>query len=265
VRLSANFPYGLPLAELRGERSPTDDDFLLVDGGVVDNTGIDAIASVLNGLGSRAEAGDRTARKVLRQMREHGVILVEIDSGAKPQRASPLARLLPEILLPPHALSKSSHETAVHVKEDYVDHLKESFDPEEEGHEYGKSAGFERVDFQCNQNENVMTAWALGPSGKARVIVQYLVAEGMKMPVLEGHFNDMARLRGAAAAEREAIVERMAARQTQARVESLARQALFEAPAGKKDLNYFEEIERVKKEEEKRKKLREQLGPIQKK
>ena len=107
VRLSSNFPFGFHVAEIpvSGDTAPAaaagniDEDaatrvqksahLRLIDGGVVDNTGIDSLHAVFLGL-HRSAVADPTGdeAQVLREIRRRGVVLVEIDSGAKPSTAS---------------------------------------------------------------------------------------------------------------------------------------------------------------------------------
>ena len=72
VRLSSNFPWGFRVRTLAKTN--------LLDGGMVDNTGIDTVYEVFRRL-SESESG----RSVMAQMASKGIFILEIDSGGKPR------------------------------------------------------------------------------------------------------------------------------------------------------------------------------------
>ncbi len=103
VRLSSNFPFGFstsvfseqstPAVRLQTEfnktqepEAPVDSHSLrLLDGGIVDNTGIDSLHALIASLAHQARQdplGDYAA--LLHKVRSRGVVIVEVDSGAKP-------------------------------------------------------------------------------------------------------------------------------------------------------------------------------------
>jgi NADPH-dependent ferric siderophore reductase len=88
----------------------------LLDGGVDDNTGIPAILEVVQHLKDLREAQeDRLARvqskdqaaRILALLSQRGIILVEIDSGAKPSLQS-----VAEVLTPKQALDNAAYARA---------------------------------------------------------------------------------------------------------------------------------------------------------
>ncbi len=96
VRVSSNFPFGFNVIELSDSSQPAlvpaDDSakfrkLRLMDGGVVDNTGIDSLHAVFKSLDVHAKRNPEGREAVLlNRIRGRGVIIVEIDSGAKPKR-----------------------------------------------------------------------------------------------------------------------------------------------------------------------------------
>ncbi|WP_197455392.1 patatin-like phospholipase family protein [Stieleria neptunia] len=109
VRLSSNFPFGfsvpmlsessVPALKIHKKAPPIRGQsqrktLRLLDGGVVDNTGIDSLHAVIQSLEKKAAADPRGRESVvLDRLRRRGVVFIEIDSGAKPSgsRGGPLA------------------------------------------------------------------------------------------------------------------------------------------------------------------------------
>jgi len=206
VRLSSNFPWGFAVSSIpRPERQAEEQEnaetvsvndpqaILLTDGGVFDNTGIGAIRALLEGLErmARTETGaDGPAAKALGRLRERGVILVEIDSGAKPEPPT-ASRPLEAVFAPFRALGNASYATAAKAKADHYrrirslllptagDEIEDSAQTPADGD--GAAAQAADVAFLCNDQDNVMTAWALGPKDKATILARFLtrVQEGL--------------------------------------------------------------------------------------
>ncbi len=120
VRMSANFPWGFDLPALRvpmdhKDRWGVEQDVLVVDGGVLDNTGIDAVNALivrLDHLAHSPEAPPRLAdrsRRLLARLARRGVVLLEIDSGSKPQAPGLADRALRDLLMPVSALSEAAY------------------------------------------------------------------------------------------------------------------------------------------------------------
>ena len=131
VRLSANFPWGFETATLalRGG----DESILVLDGGIVDNSGIDSFTYLLEGLSRKADlyAGlfnegrdaeatysERESYKLINDLRRRGVILIQIDSGTKDIKAggtsvfSLLDQVAPVLFRPIQALNNTSYTNA---------------------------------------------------------------------------------------------------------------------------------------------------------
>ena len=173
VRLSANFPWGfcIPyLAVADGGR-----EVCCTDGGVVDNTGIDSVVALLDGLHRHADpAGTDTpltvrARGVLATLRRRGVLLVVVDSGACPEGRSGLGAALPELAEPLRALSNAdtaSGTDRIELAVNLIAHLLEADDT-------APSGGSDVLRVVCHDagGPRVITAWALSARDKAGIVL----------------------------------------------------------------------------------------------
>jgi len=202
VRMSSNFPWGFRVLGVE----PTvnnDPPLRLVDGGVVDNTGIDTIYEVFRALArlakppqadadhQRVEQSQR-AQRILKSIRERGVVVFEIDSGAKPDRdtvSGPLAG----ITEPAQALTNAAYANAEQVKSMYVREIQKTLmlrledlvDVSSLAAPYVQmlpklQPSVIRIPFQCNHYKqdrpnDVMTAWTLGPFDKAEVVGRFML------------------------------------------------------------------------------------------
>jgi hypothetical protein len=178
----------------------TTDHIDLTDGGVNENTGIATLCEVIEHLAvlealdnqpadkdkvARLVSPDtfKTAAAIMAKLRRHDVVLVEIDSGAKPSllEVGPLAA-------PLRALNNASYATAFSVKDRYLDRLIELLAPPRDGlltkkdqddydgafkGQYARQAMYKH--FECNhdQEEDVMTAWGLPNKAKARIYTTF--------------------------------------------------------------------------------------------
>jgi len=97
VRLSASFPFGFRVAEFERDipyqRNESSEELKgplhILDGGVIDNTGIDSLHAVFAALNRRARHNPLgEAAAILQEIRRRGVVFVEIDSGAKPSQSN---------------------------------------------------------------------------------------------------------------------------------------------------------------------------------
>lgn len=208
VRLSANFPWGFQVASVDIEpANPVSSDDLrrlhLIDGGVFDNTGITTVRWLISRLEELAKPEGTLmavqARLVLEELKRRGVILLEIDSGAKQEAPGFVSRLFSGVLEPVTALTNATYGTAGYLRERNVAALKTALQNSTALDLRDRLRGLVRrtegpvqSDLQlqlagsidvlyhvvviCNEEENVMTAWALGPDDKAKIFVRYLVA-----------------------------------------------------------------------------------------
>lgn len=229
VRLSSNFPWGFGVQQFNLKSSPptkmltkapsvrgenTRTRIELIDGGVVDNTGIDSLAALFETLFIRAENDPfgREAR-IIQKLRKRGIAFIEIDSGAKPTGNASEQTPFGDLLRPLTALNNSSYTNALRISDSLIQRLtlrfaisptaaqlsafplgtdNPYFDPLTE--EQLKSAlpvaipansdaekaivSLFHFRFSCNHvqntNADVMTAFALGPDDKATVVAMFL-------------------------------------------------------------------------------------------
>jgi hypothetical protein len=201
VRLSSNFPFGFrvqTLEKLGGGEAH------LLDGGVIDNTGLDTIYELFRALQWHADPRNHSpylddAFCVLEDLRRRGVVVLEIDAGAKPSEQT---RKWYDPFGGPResyqAMDNASYTSAELVKRFYVDEMRALLDRTFEPSRQPMPAAGEpfraisrnppantvvHVTVQCNHylpdekpSEEVMTAWALGPRDKAQVVQRFLMA-----------------------------------------------------------------------------------------
>lgn len=235
VRLSANFPWGFEVGQLNLKNGA--DPVLALDGGIVNNSGIDSITHLIRGLTAQAEpceadvnaqfkaaleqdrikgrddpkfetaledwlqdAQDKgrvtnmqvRSYRVVRKLRHRGVLILHIDSGSKQVGRNReglfawLATMFPSAFRPFQALNNASYANADLATLDYDVVLDKLLRPEPTGEAPTPTTDsqltlppsppiVQRVQLVCNNSENVMTAWSLGPADKAHVIVQFLI------------------------------------------------------------------------------------------
>jgi hypothetical protein len=210
VRLSANFPWGfrvatLPLTRQRRHLAPAA--VQAIDGGVFDNTGVTSLRAVLGQLerlsapSSARSPLAKDAAKVLDLLRRHGVLLLEIDSGAKQGEPDTIAKRLGFLVEPVTAFTNTSYSTAAYLQEYNTNAMRSVLESpasrqlkrqlvklaakagqrqiQERGDRLADSesvARFYHVAAVCNERDNVMTAWALSDDDIASVVVRFLVA-----------------------------------------------------------------------------------------
>jgi hypothetical protein len=216
IRMSSNFPYGFRAMEVavpsqviagsarkNHERLGDRTTIHILDGGVLDNTGLDTLYELFLALEFHAAPGNASgyqqrAARVLDSLRGHGVCLVEIDAGAKPNTGLP-ARLDPfgGIKEQSQALENGGYSNADRAKQLYVNEIRRILNQRFDGlGAFAKQAGISLQDLeeflqhkptvfhyhvQCNHYQPgqsadpaIMTAWALGPRDKAEVVARFL-------------------------------------------------------------------------------------------
>jgi hypothetical protein len=173
VRLSASFPFGMDSARIEGlDRAipsalrPSGSDVVYIsDGGVVDNTGTGTIRELLTGVLGAADRGVPGAREVAEILRRRGVLVVEIDSGAKPVTAAGvLGRVFGPVKQSTTVLSQASYTVereAVFLRRSVLE--RNGIDL------YWATFSY------CprSDREEVMTAWGLGPGDQINLLEQY--------------------------------------------------------------------------------------------
>ena len=208
VRMSSNFPWGFHVMEFPVQ-DPKQSPIHVLDGGVVDNSGLDTLYELFHAL-EWYETDERAknhpyqahARAILNDLRQLGVVILEIDSGGKLSRSGsrgPLAG----VLEPTDALNNAAFTNSERIKHFYLAEIRRILTPnlhDLNGRDLQAATlltpfnaqlsalplNVYHVQFQCNHiNEDkdtakrdVMTAWALGPDDKAEVIARFLAELG---------------------------------------------------------------------------------------
>ena len=212
IRVSANFPWGFEVAKsplnVIQKNGAEKSSVHVIDGGVFDNSGITSIRLVVEAIQRLADEDTAktpsTSRKqavslaklVIGKLHRCGVILLEIDSGAKPEPPGGATQLLATALSPIHALNNSTYFTSERSSSDNINSLRERLrSPRAEDlrerliglRSYSNETRrlkiedeqvdtFFHVKVTCNEQDNVMTAWALPPDDKAKIFVRGMVA-----------------------------------------------------------------------------------------
>jgi hypothetical protein len=209
TRLSANFPWGFPVGAVTIHKADSNgrkvaSEIHLIDGGVCDNTGIDSLRYVIEALRKWEDSEPKTdleksrkdaAGEILDTLRQRGVLLLEIDSGAKPEAPGFLATSLSGILEPVSALQNASYASATAAIDTHLAVLNDALpssqaeqlterleklwirgSQSDEELEISRDSlvNVKRLTITCNHQDNVMTAWALGPTDKAQVFARFL-------------------------------------------------------------------------------------------
>jgi hypothetical protein len=218
VRMSSNFPYGFRAMAFQSPvpAGPEGTDLAhpgsawetvhVLDGGVLDNTGLDTIYEIVAALEFHAKTAtirlnqinpyQAGAHTLLSKLRKHGVCLLEIDAGAKPDTE------LPGYLNPigglkeqSQALENAEYSNADRAKQFYLKEICRILNqvlvdddnplPPSETSVRDLEEGLPPTAFyytlQCNHYQPgkgadpaIMTAWALGPKDKGKVVARFL-------------------------------------------------------------------------------------------
>ncbi|MGE3406195.1 MAG: patatin-like phospholipase family protein [Pirellulales bacterium] len=201
VRLSANFPWCFELGVVQVLRGESDAEMVAaIDGAVCDNTGIDTLRYTLASIVAKADETtdeNHPARQIVSRLRKRGLIILEIDSGAKPQPPGAVERLFSASIGPVLALKNAAYcnsqfasaehlaaieamlpSDATEIAKRYAWRLQgrgTSSDSPQSSPKVGVLSCVQHVKVQCNHEENVMTAWALGPRDKAKIFVKFSI------------------------------------------------------------------------------------------
>lgn len=185
ARLSANFPFGFDVVRLPGIDGASAVE--LLDGGIVDNTGIDTLARLFERLSLVAGEGESLppdvipeesakAQALLAALRVRGVLLVEIDAGARPSEGGGAGALFPGFSGPLRALDAAGSNNAFAARDTNVDRIRRVLDSD--------AAEFIHLAWICNRIDNVPTAWSLGTSDQAITTIQFLAEQHRLAPLL---------------------------------------------------------------------------------
>jgi hypothetical protein len=232
VRVSANFPWGFEIAQfvptasiqvgnashmvflpgagpqapstLSPAEAPDDsaDDIStytdLIDGGVVDNTGLDSLATFLERLAETAlERGGpewQRADQIAAALVRRGLVVVEIDAGARPDEPSWLARQFPNLTRPAQALALAAHVNASEIRTRNLERIRRSLQNIADPAGRQVTVGAVRAGFRCDPKGDVMTAWALSLGDQARIIREFVGVEPRFLNNLRTTFRAVAAL-----------------------------------------------------------------------
>ncbi len=224
VRLSANFPWGIPVARLRTSNGSNH----LLDGGIADNTAIDMLYEIIASIEYFAALDAKTkltaeeellrekASELWKELRRRGVVIIEIDSGAKPSQLGKVAKLFPEVVNPIQTLKKSSFARLVADKDDYLERIDKLLEPEpiSPSTDIAELAvvapRLPPLTYMCLDKEHVMTAWALGANDKAKVIARFIVEDEVNRHKISGHGHSYEDLYALATRSLEDAYKRLA-------------------------------------------------------
>ncbi|HZN38204.1 MAG TPA: patatin-like phospholipase family protein [Planctomycetota bacterium] len=169
VRMSSNFPWGFRVQEVPRKNDP----LRILDGGVLDNTGLDTIFHVITALQREAAVPASASAAILEALRARGVLLLEIDSGAKPS-ARVTRGIAAAVVEPFAALTNAAWSQAERAKDYYLEQVHQILSPNVD-----RQLAFHMV-LSCNadhdnsdSDSDVMTAWTLGPRDKAEVLARF--------------------------------------------------------------------------------------------
>lgn len=168
VRLSASFPFGMDAArlEVEGEREGQRGvrELHITDGGVVDNTGTGTFRGLLASLEAQADDEPRAAELVAR-LKRRGVLVIEIDSGAKPLPSYGVAQAF---FAPAIQASNAVSQAGYTNERDAVELRRRLL----------RKSGY-RLSWATfsycpkSDDDEVMTAWGLGAGDMSRLATQF--------------------------------------------------------------------------------------------
>ncbi|MCB9686638.1 MAG: hypothetical protein H6738_25650 [Alphaproteobacteria bacterium] len=169
ARISSAFPWGLD-SVLVAPTNDRIDDRLLIDGGLVDNTGLDTLAAVFQGL-------SWTTSPVLEVLRQRGVVLVEVDAGAKPPRRGELFRQAATVTEPIEGLAAAAAVRDRTLREYHVKRIEAAVNGSDGVSRFARVVLPYDPDACEGVTAEVMTAWSLGPDDIANALTLFGCAE----------------------------------------------------------------------------------------
>lgn len=186
VRLSANFPWVFATPKVNANSGTS---YSLSDGGVVDNTGMDTVLAMFQGLESAAKLDPgaltdvdevvyarllkRRSQRLLNRLRKMGLVFVIIDSGARPSSKGTMGRVFPELFEPLRAISNADAADAVAKATASIEQIETIL--RRSSRSRGDVVKVNSLVWTCNgDDEDVVTTWSLGSDGKARLLLSFL-------------------------------------------------------------------------------------------
>ena len=223
VRMSANFPWGFGLPSLGNQT------LRAIDGGVLDNTGIDTLAILIERLaylanhatGQQYEELHLRAADLMDRLATRGMIVVEIDSGAKPEPPGLVANWFAGVFLPVHSLSASSYSRAVATTSANVSRIERALSSWAQRqvatgqHDIPHAPHTGELEDTCSfaegtestnldvvgarvrhvvyalDTDGIMTSWALTPEQKGQVLARFLHEDALQRTALKDAYEDM--------------------------------------------------------------------------
>ena len=135
ARMSSSFPFGFEPTSVSVDDSTngiaTSKDIHFLDGGMIDNTGIDSVAAILEAL---ATSKDASSKQLFQQLKTRGVLLIEIDAGkgaGEVQGAGPLHRMTQPIA----GYNRGVYSAAVRSRDQNIKRIESLLDDKNFGHE----------------------------------------------------------------------------------------------------------------------------------
>ena len=205
VRMSANFPYGFDLPRLGLGRDLSTRD-IVVDGGVLDNTGISTFAILMERLDLLANPLltdevppplRKGAQALLDNLAERGVVLLEVDSGGKPLEPSQVEKTLANLFLPLHSLSTAAFVRASEATRQDVRRMEDILASRMKNKlgaqilTRGAAGSRMRHVRYVLDTEGLMTAWGLTPRQKGHVMARFLAEDVAQREVLRDAYEDL--------------------------------------------------------------------------
>jgi hypothetical protein len=247
IRLSSNFPWGFYSSSI--EEPGSDLTTLVLDGGIVDNTGLDTVAE----LTQRLQLTPR-GRRLIRSLSSRRVVLIEVDSGAKPTEPSAFARLFGGTLEPIQALSNAAYTNADRAREHYVAQIRSglallpvqpaalSVGELKAANSVPSAGTLFSITVKCNHfspdapdRGAVMTAWALNPRDKASVVARFVY----EIPLLQKGLRKVEDQRAPVKQARQ-LVEKLESESSMERLAETLRQENERSKLFEKCINHFQ-------------------------
>lgn len=127
ARMSSSFPFGFEptriTVDIPEPHDGLDDRVHFLDGGMVDNTGVDSVLAILSKIDDSQTAG---GQQLASELRRRGIFLIEIDAGAgssEVAKSGPLSR----VTQPFGGFNRGVFASAKRARDRNVDELKDRF------------------------------------------------------------------------------------------------------------------------------------------
>ncbi|MEM6692367.1 MAG: patatin-like phospholipase family protein, partial [Planctomycetota bacterium] len=182
VRMSSAFPFGLEptrvTVDVPGQNDQTSDQVHFLDGGMVDNTGIDSVVAVLAKI---KELETANGKRIEQELRRRGILLVEIDAGAGSNEVS-RSGLLSRLTQPFRGYNRGVYSAAKRAREQNFNELE---------YQYKENFVTEPIiSHPANDNvTEIMTSFALSKSDIKRLVDSFVEGENRIRDSLHGKYE----------------------------------------------------------------------------